>query len=268
MKRLALLVILGVVAVGLAARLHHRPRVGWAHHSAPGRVRLASFGPRLDEPPAPPVPPAPARKKAARRPEPKQAPAPVPAPVAESKRQPDWFPRDASEEETLAKPDARGVRVLVGALSATEEKARQSLRRRINDEVEKWLAGDVAAGWEPSADAISRLTMATYVQPVAQSLDDVSKDLDDIYTLYRAGARLDFSPARRAEQVSAYEHDLVRERMLKGGAILAFVLAVLAILSGYIRADESTKGYYTNRLRMLAAAGVGAAGVVVYRMLS
>ena len=111
------------------------------------------------------------------------------------------------------------------------------------------------------------MTLASYVQPVAESLSDVSKDLDDLYTLYRAGARLDFSPARRAEVLAVYEHDLVRERLVKGGALLGFVLFVLAVLAGYIRTDESTKGYYTNRLRMLAAAGVGAAGVVVYRML-
>lgn len=264
MKRLALLVILVAAAV-FVARRHAGPHAAWSRgHRPHGPAHLASFGPQLDGPPALPAPPA--KKKAARRAEPKPAPAPVPP--ADAKRQPDWFPRDAAEEETLAKPDARGVRVLVGSLSATEEKARQSLRRKVADEVAKWLADDVARGWEPSAGAIARLTMATYTQPVAESLDDVSKDLDDIYTLYRAGARLDFSGGRRAELVAAYEHDLVRERMLKGGAILAFVLVVLAVLSGYIRADESTKGYYTNRLRMLAAAGVGAAGVVAYRMLS
>ena len=42
----------------------------------------------------------------------------------------------------------------------------------------------------------------------------------------------------------------------------------LGAVSGYIRADEATKGYYTRRLRMLAAAGVGAAGVILYRMVA
>jgi hypothetical protein len=270
MKRLALLVILGIVAVGIV-KAHRTHPSAWARTvRGPARVHLASFGgPRLDEPPAPPAPPAP-KKKALRRAEPKPAAPPAaPAPPAvETKKQPDWFPRDAAEEETLAKADARGVRVLVGQLSATEEKARQSLRRRISEETTKWLAGDVAPGWEPPADAIAQMTLAGYIQPVAESLNDVSKDLDDLYTLYRAGARLDFSPGRRAQVVAAYEHDLVRDRMLKGGGVLAFVLFALAVLAGYIRVDESTKGYYTNRLRMLAAAGVGAAGVVAYRMLA
>ena len=52
------------------------------------------------------------------------------------------------------------------------------------------------------------------------------------------------------------------------GGTLAFVLICLGAVSGYIRADEATKGYYTNRLRMLAAAGVGAAGVFIYQMVA
>jgi hypothetical protein len=256
MKRLALLVILGAVAFGLV-RHRHTP---WDHGPwrGPGPVAFASF----DGPPAPPAP----KKKAQRRPEPKLA-APAPAPAPGAKAQPDWFPRDRDEEETLARADARGVRVLVGPLSATEEKAKTELRRKVYDEVAKWLSGDVARGWDAPQDAIERMTLASYIQPVAESISDVSKDLDDLYTLHRAGARLDFSRARRAELLGLYEHDLVRERMVKGATILGFVLFVLAVLAGYIRTDESTKGYYTNRLRMLAAAGVGAAGVAVYRML-
>ena len=61
---------------------------------------------------------------------------------------------------------------------------------------------------------------------------------------------------------------LVHRRLVVLGGSLAFVLICLAAVSGYIRADEATKGYYTNRLRMLAAAGVGAAGVVIYQMVA
>ena len=56
--------------------------------------------------------------------------------------------------------------------------------------------------------------------------------------------------------------------MLTLAGLLVFVLICLAAVSGYIRTDEATKGYYTNRLRMLAAAGVGAAGAAIYQMIS
>ncbi len=58
------------------------------------------------------------------------------------------------------------------------------------------------------------------------------------------------------------------KRLVPLGALLAFVLACLAAVSGYIKADEATKGYYTTRLRLAAAAGVGAAGVALFRMLA
>ena len=48
--------------------------------------------------------------------------------------------------------------------------------------------------------------------------------------------------------------------MQRLGGGLAVALAGLAVLTGYIRTDEATKGYYTNRLRLAAAAGLGAAG--------
>jgi hypothetical protein len=52
------------------------------------------------------------------------------------------------------------------------------------------------------------------------------------------------------------------------GGTLAFILTCLAVVSGYIRTDEVTKGYYTNRLRLLAAAGVAGAGAVIYHMVT
>jgi hypothetical protein len=55
--------------------------------------------------------------------------------------------------------------------------------------------------------------------------------------------------------------------VLMGGG-LAAILTGLAAVAGYIRADEATKGYYTNWLRVAAAAGVGASGVLIYQLLA
>jgi hypothetical protein len=86
-------------------------------------------------------------------------------------------------------------------------------------------------------------------------------------TMYVAELEFDASPQRRAALVAAYNHELVQRRLINLGGTLSFILICLAVISGYIRTDEATKGYYTNRLRMLAAAGVGAAGVIIYRMV-
>ena len=76
------------------------------------------------------------------------------------------------------------------------------------------------------------------------------------------------SPEHRARFVKLYNRELVGRRLINLGGSLAFILMCLAAVSGYIRADEATKGYYTNRLRMLAAAGVGAGGVLIYQMVT
>ena len=115
---------------------------------------------------------------------------------------------------------------------------------------------------------IDAMIGTAYIQPIAENLGDSSKDIDEIYTLYRAGAKVDFSTAKKARLVGLYNDQLVRERMIKGGGVLGCALLALAAIAGYIRADEATKGYYTNRLRMLAAAGVGGAGVLIYQLLA
>ena len=65
---------------------------------------------------------------------------------------------------------------------------------------------------------------------------------------------------------SVFASALIAVLLLGGG--LGFALTCLAAVAGFIRADEATKGYYTNRLRLLAAAGVGAAGVAIYQALT
>lgn len=147
---------------------------------------------------------------------------------------------------------------VTGLISATEDRARQDARIRLGHQVTTWLAPDVPAAWKPPAPLIDRLIVATKIKPIEK----------DYGTLYEAVLTVDASPPRRAEIVAAYHHDLVVRRMAVMGGALAAVLTCLAAVAGYIRADEATRGYYTNRLRIAAAAGVGAAGVVIYRLLA
>lgn len=192
---------------------------------------------------------------------------------------PAWFPKSEIEEEEKAIPDASGSRVLVGRISASEDRARQDLHRSLEREVADWIAADVPTTWKVPAHVIDSMARATYIQEVTRSLKSPgsgsveapetpgSPVLDDYYTLYRAGQKLDFSPGRKAQIVHMYRQDLAARRMHRLGGGLAMALAALAVLSTYIKADEATRGYYTNRLRLVAAAGLGVAGVVAYRYL-
>lgn len=185
------------------------------------------------EPPAPPRPPAPPKAKKA----PKHRPRPPKPPVA---------------EEIVA------PKVVAGRLSATEDRARADARLQLENTFPGWLEPEVPRGWQVPRHLVDHMIREVTIVPVER----------DYGTLYQATMLVDASPRTRREIVEAHRHQQVVKRLVVLGGGLAFALISLGALSGYIRADEATKGYYTNRLRFVGAVGVGAAGVAIYRMLT
>jgi hypothetical protein len=188
------------------------------------------------KPPAPAVPPAPPARRARRK-----VSAPAAAPVA-----------------NVAAPVAPSpTRIVKGQISATEERAKADAYNALRNEVLDWLDIDISGAWSPPSRLIGAMIQETRITPVVKEYG----------TLYVAELKADFSPQKRQAFVQVYHREQVRQRLAVLGGILGFVLICLAAVSGYIRSDEATKGYYTNRLRILTAAGVGAAGVMIYRIL-
>jgi len=157
--------------------------------------------------------------------------------------------------------DPNTAREVKSGLCASTERAETDLRRKLEVAVSDWLAEDgVGRDWAPPKRLPDRMVQGqkVYVEPVTV------KDLH----VFRATVSADFSERRKREFFDVYGRQVGGKRLVMLGGALAFVLTCLAALSGYIRADEATKGYYTNRLRLLAVAGVGAAGVVAYQILT
>ena len=151
------------------------------------------------------------------------------------------------------------VRTVVGLVSATEERAQDEARKKLDTEVAAWLElHGLPKSWTPPRNMVDNMILATTVKPIVK----------DYGTIYEGQLKVDVSPKRRALFHKTYQRQLVHGRIVLLGSSLAFILACLAVVSGYIRADEATKGYYTNRLRLLAAVGVGAAGMAVYHMIA
>jgi hypothetical protein len=288
MKKLILVTMLAVAASWLLhearqpddriARLYDSPREHRAKRVSGGLIVLddSEARPAPPRPALSPEPPSPPESIRTIRWRPGQdKPAPPALKTASSKSVPSWFPKSEADEEAKVRADSFGSRVLLGRLSASEDRARQDLRKIVEGEVTSWLAADVPPSWKVPAPVIDGMVQASYTQEVTKSLvpsaETPSKaedpEIDGLYTLYRTGQKLDFSPARRAEIIGMYRRDLATARMQRLGGGLALALVGLAVLSGYIRADEATKGYYTNRLRLAAAVGLGAAGVAAYRFL-
>jgi hypothetical protein len=153
-------------------------------------------------------------------------------------------------------PPVQQTRTVEGLISATEERAKAEARRVFRREVVQWLDPEVPGAWTPPSRLLDAMVMETRTRLVVKD-----------YGTYVAELKVDLSPQRRTALVEAYNRELVQHRLATLGGLLAFVLICLAVISGYIRADEATKGYYTNRLRMLAAAGVGAGGAILYNIV-
>lgn len=162
------------------------------------------------------------------------------------------------EQRRAPSPVDPPIRKITSGMMATEERAKADAIRKLEAEIPEWLSPEIPDSWKPSRKLVRSMIRETTYTPVVK----------DYGTLYIAELTADTSSRRREAILAEYRREAVQHRMLALGGSLAFVLVCLAAISGYIRADEATKGYYTNRLRMLAAAGVGAAGVVVYRFLA
>jgi hypothetical protein len=150
-------------------------------------------------------------------------------------------------------------KVLRGYPKATPENADREARRVLREEVARWLGPDgVPASWKAPEKLLSEMVR---LEPMEESAKDYG-------TVYVRPVRLDVSDASRERLIVAYERDLAGQRLVRLGGLLGFVLVCLGAISGYIRTDEATKGYYTNRLRLATLAGVGAAGYALYRFLA
>lgn len=151
------------------------------------------------------------------------------------------------------------TRLVKGLPSADEERAKADARKQLDQVIAEWLeAQGLPRSWKPYPRQIEAMILETKVKPIVKPYG----------TVYEAELLVDVSPEVKAGITETYQRQLVHYRMTFLGGALVFILTCLGAISGYIRADEATKGYYTNRLRMLAAAGVGAAGVVIYQMVA
>lgn len=180
---------------------------------------------------------------------------------------PSWFAA-APEGGSTPLPSA-GALVARGRRSISEARALGDARRHLEQAVSEWLAPEVPTDWQPPADRIDAIIRDRFVQAIA--VDPQRLGLDPVIDvpdhLYVAAIRADLSPEARADLIRAHKQQVGTRRMTMLGGAVGFALACLAILAVYIRADEATRGYYTNRLRLLAVASAGAAGVAIYRIL-
>lgn len=159
--------------------------------------------------------------------------------------------------EPAAKP-AEALRRFEGDPSATRERAISSARLRLGQAVAGWLSPEVPTTWQAPTSVVDGLVRRVEIRTLER----------DYGTLYIATAACDLSAGQRAALMKDYNSKVVARRLGIIGVGLGFVMICLGAFTGYVRADEATKGYYTNPLRLASAAGVSAAGLVAWRLLA
>ena len=168
------------------------------------------------------------------------------------------FRHGAHVADTKDAPPADAWKRLDGDPSTTPERAIKSTRLRLDQAVAGWLAPEVPTTWQAPSTTVDGLVRRIEIRKLKR----------DYGTLYIATAACDLSPGQRAVLMKDYNSKVVARRLGVIGVGLAFVMVCLEAFSGYVRADEATKGYYTNSLRLASAAGVGAAGLAAWRLLA
>ena len=187
--------------------------------------------------------------------------------VADRNAPPEWF--GAVDEGAFEDAFDVGSIVAKGRRSYSEARALGDARAQLERAVAAWLAPEVPDDWQPPSALIDPLIVGRAVDTVAVDPAgwglSAAADAPIPDRLFVAALRLDASPSARDSLVDAHRREVGARRLIVLGGLGGFLLSCLAILAAYIRADEATRGYYTTRLRLLAAATAGAAGVAIYR---
>ena len=171
---------------------------------------------------------------------------------------PAWF-RDGSKDQASA---ALGRQVIKGRVSATRDRAFKDARKQLDAVVSQWLVDSgLPKDWKPSGKLIDGMIVGRHCEPVRHELG--VEGAEEYETLYVAAYLVDFSKRQQKIFANANHHEIKARRMSRLGGVLAFVLSCLAAFVGYVRADDASKGYYTNRLRLAALAAVGGAGAAI-----
>ena len=101
-----------------------------------------------------------------------------------------------------------------------------------------------------------RLVVDRYDQTLALNVSIGEQPMVQSYVL------LEFNDSARRELQQMWRSELISTRLWHTGVLGGLVLTVLGTIYSYLRLDTLSKGYYTGRLRLAAAAIISAAAAV------
>jgi hypothetical protein len=115
-----------------------------------------------------------------------------------------------------------------------------------------WLATHSSFGWSPPAEYLRDKGMVHLVGEPDEKEFEVAENVSKDKKLKVVTVQLEITEAQARDIQKQAQNQRMKERQRYSLLGLIGVAALLGIVSGYLRLEEATKGYYTRLLRIAA----------------
>jgi hypothetical protein len=114
-----------------------------------------------------------------------------------------------------------------------------------------WLAEHSGLGWTPTPEFLREKGMINFDKPTEEEFK-VAKDFADGGKMKVVKMRLTVTADQAREIQKQARQERMQSRQWLALLGLGGMACLLAVVGGYLRLEEATKGYYTRRLRLTA----------------
>jgi hypothetical protein len=166
--------------------------------------------------------------------------------------------RAAAASKIANPPTSKPTWSVAGGWEGSSFEAQQSALEAARVEVIAFLRSQHPPNnWTPSRDYVQTYLVKTpWKEEAKPILDEKGEPLG---TAYQVQIQVEITPSALQDMEARGQACRVQNRMLGLGKVLLALMALLAVVTGCLRLDERTKGYYTRWLTLGAVGLVGLA---------
>src|SRR5262245_25083668 len=158
-----------------------------------------------------------------------------------------------------SEPNLRGKIHTVSVASgpyATDAESKRALDEALVKATNRYVAEQVGSEMAPKLIRFNARTIKKRFVKDENRYHDVARYSDPVGWMHENFALLEFGPDFRNELDRRWTSVRATSRLTQTGLVSGGVLLLLSTVFGYFRADHATRGYYTRRLQVMAAAGI------------
>ncbi len=145
----------------------------------------------------------------------------------------------------------------------TAEDARDLAFTAACDEVASYFRRCVPAlgDWAPAQQTLLDKNVISLIDaPQLKQIEKPQPERPEGREAFEARVKVEITPKSLEELSREARHDRMGERQAQLARLLAGAVALLLVVTGYLRLEDATRGYYTTLLRLAALGVVGLIG--------